>query len=368
VVAKRTPAQAVEANTPREPTPDEAAAAVRQMLKGRHRAADLQKAAQTLAEQLQNAEFALEATLKMQEHYKTARVNVVERERGLGAREGTACLLLSDLHPEEVVLADTLDGVNEFNPEIARQRIVKLIEGVRWYLATVRERGNDAGYKVRDFMLLILGDLISNNIHPDLQENVALLPIPALLFVLELIQMVIDSLLDDPLIETLHIPCVAGNHDRMTEKIRHQSFAGTSLATLLYHFLAMLYAGNPRVKFQIARSGMQTVNIYHEKIRQFHGHQFKYKDGVGGITIPLNKRIARWNKTLRAALHVYGHYHYYYDQADAVGNGSLIGYTVASQDWGFSAEPAQQAMFLIDPKRGKRLATPIQVQDWPTWG
>ena len=44
-------------------------------------------------------------------------------------------------------------------------------------------------------------------------------------------------------------------------------------------------------------------------LRLYHGHQIKYSDGVGGLTIPLNKWQAKQDQIVRADFNLMGHYH-----------------------------------------------------------
>ena len=278
------------------------------------------------------------------------------------AREGTGVLLFSDLHPEEVVTPDKVSGLNEFHPGIAQERVERLVVGARWALDTVR-----AGYKVREFILAILGDLISNSIHPDLSESNAIGPADAVMLAYDLCVTVIDGMLADQKIERLLIPCCLGNHDRVTPKIRHQTKAETSLATIIYGMLARQYKGDKRVQFDIARGNMVYTNVYGRMVRWTHGDDIRYAGGVGGLTVPMRKAIDSWNRSVDAALTCAGHWHQVTDHSDFVVNGSLIGYTAFAQAIKARFEPAAQAFFVIDKERGKRFFTPIQVQDVDRW-
>lgn len=289
-------------------------------------------------------------------------ITVPKREKGV-IKEGTAVLLYSDIHPEEVVTPDKVSDLNEFNPDIARHRIEQLIIGTRWMLDAVRSHGKgDTGYKIRDFVLALLGDLISNTYHADLAESVAMGPADAVNLVFDLLQMVIDALLEDKQIERIIIPCCMGNHDRMTQRIRHQTKAETSLATIIYRFLQRLYRNEKRVQFDIARGNMTYTNVYDHMIRFTHGDDIKYYGGVGGLTIPMRKAIDSWNESIDADLTCCGHWHTIHDHRDFVVNGSVIGYTAYAQAIKARYEPAAQAFFILDPERGKRFFSPVKLQ------
>lgn len=291
----------------------------------------------------------------------------VEKHEAGAAREGCAVLLFSDIHPEEVVTPEAVSGLNEFSPDIARDRIGRLIQGVRWALETVRAGKGKGGYNVREFILALLGDLISNSIHEDLAESNALGPADAVNFVFDLIQSVIDALLQDKQLERILIPCCMGNHDRTSERNRHQTKAETSLATIIYHNLKRMYKAEPRVQFDIARGSLLYTEVYGKNIRWTHGDDIRYNGGVGGLTIPMRKAIDSWNRSVDAALTCCGHWHQKLDHSDFVVNGSIIGYTAYAQAIKARYEPAQQAFFVIDPEFGKRFFTGIDCQGAQQW-
>lgn len=318
-------------------------------------------------EEIERLERALDVALELREDTATYRpMKVTTREKGV-AREGTAVLLFSDIHPEEVVEPEKVSGLNEFNPDICERRIDRLIEGTRWTLETVRTGKHKAGYAVRDFILALLGDLISNTIHPDLAESNAMGPADACNFIFDLIQRVIDALLEDKQLERILIPCCHGNHDRLSQKPRHQTKAETSLSTIIYANLKRLYRDEPRVQFDIARGNMIYTEVYGRNIRWHHGDDVRYNGGVGGLHIPMRKAIDSWNRSVDAALTCIGHFHQCQSMTDWICNGSIIGYGPYAQAIKARYEPAQQAFFLLDPEHGPRLFTKIDVQGATSW-
>ena len=366
-MAKRTPKELAEADAA---SMSEAREELRQRRQERKRTEELhghKRREKAYHQEIETLENALAVALDMREDSAVYRpMKVKTREKGV-AREGTAVLLLSDLHPEEVVESEKVSGLNEFNPSIAEERIDRLIEGTRWTLETVRAKKGKAGYDVRDFILAILGDLISNTIHPDLAESNAMGPADACNFVFDLIQRVIDALLEDKRLERVLIPCCHGNHDRLSQKPRHQTKAETSLSTIIYSNLRRLYRDESRVQFDIARGNLLYTEVYGKMIRWHHGDDIKYHGGVGGLTIPMRKAIDSWNRSVDAALTCVGHWHQVTDHSDFVVNGSLIGYGPYAQAIKARYEPAAQAFFVLDKEHGKRFFTAIDVQGAKQW-
>lgn len=365
---KRTPEElAAEAVDAAQAAADAELPALREARRHAKAAAQHSAHNRKLLDEVERLDRLLEIALDVRESRgKYLPMRVEKHEAGV-AREGCAVLLYSDIHPEEIVDPSKVSGLNEFSPDIARERVGRLVEGVRWALETVRAGKGKGGYHVREFFLALLGDLISNSIHEDLSESNALGPADAVNFVFELIQTVIDALLQDKQLERIMVPCCLGNHDRMTRLNRHQTKAETSLATIIYYNLKRMYRNEPRVQFDIARGNMLYSEVYGKKVRWTHGDDIRYSGGVGGLTIPMRKAIDSWNRSVDAALTCCGHWHQVLNHSDFVVNGSVIGYTAYAQAIKARFEPAQQAFFIIDPEHGKRFFTPIDVQGVTQW-
>ena len=126
----------------------------------------------------------------------------------------------------------------------------------------------------------------------------------------------------------------------------------------MFHHLASQFK-DPRVKFIIEDSYHTYLDILGMTVRFHHGHDIRYQGGVGGLTIPVNKAIAQWNKGKKANLDVFGHWHTRFDGGNFICNGSLIGYNAYAISIKASYEKPTQVFFLIDRKRGKTLMAPI---------
>ena len=127
----------------------------------------------------------------------------------------------------------------------------------------------------------------------------------------------------------------------------------------MYLNLAKRFEGEKRIKFIIPRSQHYYLEVYGKTIRFMHGHNIRYYGGVGGITVPLNKAIAQWDKLQRADLAVLGHFHQFLDGGRWLVNGSLIGYNAFALANKFEYEPPKQAFFLWDKRRDKSVVAPI---------
>ncbi len=259
--------------------------------------------------------------------------------------EATAVIVLSDLHIEERVDPEKVNGLNEYNPDIARARLERVVQGG---LIMVKQQQREI--EINTIVLAVLGDIITGYIHEDLVETNYLSPIQACILARELLESSINLLLNNTKCNVV-VVCTAGNHGRTTEKRRIQSYAENSFEYLLYRTLEAHYKENKRVEFRITEAYHNYLDVYGYIVRFHHGDFMQYGGGVGGITIPVNKSIAQWNQAVRADLDVFGHWHQLSFAKNFISNGSLIGHNMYGVSIKAGFEPPQQAFFLIDKKR-----------------
>jgi hypothetical protein len=283
---------------------------------------------------------------------------IKRRERVSGMREATAVCMLSDVHAEESVRVGETPTGNEYNPTIAAKSISRFFAGVEWLTELHR-----SAFAIRDVVLWLGGDLMTGHIHPELIEHTATPPVETLLWLRPRIIAGIDRLLEDPLVENLRIVCSYGNHGRTTAKPYRALGAVHSYEWLLYQWLAGHYAGEKRVRFLADESAHQYIQVYDFDLHFHHGDEANYQGGVGGITIPLNKAVAQWDQARRCHYHHFGHWHQYIDTGRIVVNGSVIGFNAYAMAIKATPEPAQQAFYLLDSKRGKTAKFPIWVRE-----
>ena len=104
------------------------------------------------------------------------------------------------------------------------------------------------------------------------------------------------------------------------------------------------------------------------KVRVLHGDMLKYRGGIGGIHVPLHRKLMRWDSAERADFTVYGHHHTWTPGPKYLGNGALVGITEYARENAFGTwEPPCQGSFLVEANRGIRHVSPIFVSDRYTW-
>lgn len=285
-------------------------------------------------------------------------IEIPRLEFGRGAREGVAVALLSDAHIEEVVRPEAVSGRNAYNLAISEARMQRFFAGFAWMIRYYREY-----WAVREALLWLGGDLLTGHIHDELIETNDCHPLEAILALRGRLRSGIRQLLEDDDLERVIIPCNVGNHGRTTSKRRVKTLTENSYEWLLYNVLADDFASDPRVTFEIPRSAHTYMVAKDWRLHFHHGDEVRYWGGVGGLNVPLGKRVPMWDTVKPADIHHIGHFHQFRDYGHTVVNGSVIGYSEYAMAIGAAYEQPAQACYLLDAKRGKTLVTPLWVDD-----
>lgn len=260
----------------------------------------------------------------------------------------------TDWHVEERVFAAGTNGKNHFDLAEATARIKrfysKVLELIDWQsrLAPVVELWHP-----------LLGDLMSGYIHEELMESNSLSPTEACVFLQEMICSGIDFWLKETKLP-IFVPTCVGNHGRTTPKKRIKTSYKNSYEWLLYMTLAKRYEGNRRVAWDVGQGYHNTQSIMGRKVRFHHGDGLRYMGGVGGITIPVNKSIAQWDKVETADFDIFGHWHTFLAcYPKWVACGSLMGYSEFSVEIKAEFQHPTQTFIVLDRRYGLTQATPI---------
>jgi len=274
--------------------------------------------------------------------------------------ESAAVIVWSDHHCEEEVLPAQVGNKNEYNLDINSNRFTNLLYGsLAWY------KIESAKTTIKTIVLGLLGDFISGSIHEDLAESNLLAPVDAIYRaqgqLISGIRFLLQNTPDD--VEII-VVCHSGNHGRMTKRQRIATEAGNSLENYMYYSIRDFFKTEKRVKFIVATGYHSFVRFFEGRyeIRFHHGHMINYQGGVGGITIPVNKAIAQWNKAHAVNLDVFGHFHTKFDGGNFIANGSLIGYNAFAVSIKASYEKPSQTFFLVNREfEEKTMVAPIFV-------
>lgn len=271
--------------------------------------------------------------------------------------EAAAMWVASDWHIEEVVDKDKVNGLNEYNPEIAQKRASLFFQNA---LKLTDMSAKDV--QVRHVVLAALGDFVSGHIHPELVENNALSPVEAIALFRDIFNAGIRHVLKNS-DYNLTVICKDGNHGRLTDKVRVSTRSENSIEWLIYNMIASDFKNDKRVKFIVEKGEQTYVPVFNTMVRFMHGDSVNFGGGVGGIHIPLRKAVSQWDKMKRADLTVLGHFHQLEKSKSYMVNGSLIGYNPYAMRIKADYETPQQGFCLIDKEWGASVFSPIRVTD-----
>lgn len=284
---------------------------------------------------------------------------VIPPPTGKANHEATPIIQWSDWHVDEVVKPSTVNGFNEFNPEICEARAKNLFSNTIKLINTQR-----TGVIIKRLVLHLGGDIVTAWIHPEGMQTNSMTPQQGVFFAFDLHRAGIQYLLKHGEFEQIYIVCSRGNHGRVTHKMQYGNDYSTNSENYMYKMLANEFKSEKRVVFQIDDAELAYMNIYGKQLRFFHGWQIRFQGGIGGLTIPLYKALHRWNANVPTYYNLMCDKHTYSSPTpDCTLNGSLIGFNAYALSNGFSFQPPLQSFTLLDSKRGITIKAPLFCQE-----
>jgi hypothetical protein len=287
---------------------------------------------------------------------------LVEPVRGK-ALPGVPVAMWSDWHWGEVVFPDQVNGVNEYNLEVAHRRARRLVE------RTVRLLKNHVVNPDYPGVVINLGgDMLSGDIHEELKESNDVPLLPALLDLFGILKWALHTMVEE--FGSVFVPAVTGNHGRMSRKPQAKNRNFTNYDWLLYQLLAKHFEDDSRIQFFIPDGPDALYSVCGHKILLTHGDQFRGGDGmigaIGPITRGNQKKLARNSSVNREYdTMILGHWHQYMPLHRTLVNGSLKGYDEYANSNNFGFEPPIQALFLTHPEHGIIMHLPVFLEPHP---
>lgn len=324
----------------------------------RKKAVDLQK-------QLADAEHIAEQLAGIRHQSIVVPPWLISRGKG---KPGKAVLgiLLSDIHAGEVVSAEELGGLNEYNVDICRRRLRRMFTaaceiGPRWL----------SDCDCQGVLLALGGDLVSGSIHDEIRISNELTAHEQVRFIVEEVSAGINLLVER--FGRVHVASVPGNHGRTTPKDTAKLFSRLNYDTMAADMVADRFHGNDRVTFQIGSSSDQIIPVFGWSIHLCHGQKTGTGGGFGfaGADLPIvrgGKKIAAQQASVGRRIHLQlrGHLHYSTNPGRILSNGSVPGYTEFSADMRSEVEPPKQWLFVITEKWCLRERVDVQLEDPPS--
>ena len=279
---------------------------------------------------------------------------------GKGHTTGVPTLFLSDIHYDEVVLANQISHVNAFTRTIANRRLKALFTKTLDLL--VHHMANP---KYDYFVLNLGGDCLSGLIHEELRETNECPIAQSIMALTDQLVAGITMLLEQ--FPRIIVNCVVGNHGRFDKKPRMKNRAYENYEWLLYQFVAKHFHQDKDIVFNIADGADCPYTIHSTRFLLTHGDQFKGGSGIAGALSPLMLGDARKRKRAIAIDQPFdyllmGHWHTLWMAKGIIVNGSVKGYDEYAFQNNFDFEIPQQWMFITHPQWGITARWPIMLE------
>lgn len=241
---------------------------------------------------------------------------------------GCPMTLWSDWHYGEVVRANEVGGVNEFNAEIAEKRIRGLVDKT---IELCFNHMGDAKMTYPGVVVCLGGDMISGDIHEELAQTNDRTPYQAVNDLVDIIAAALARMADA--FGKVFVPCVVGNHGRGTHKPRMKSRVFTSFEWNIYTMLERHFKDDKRVQFFIPEETDAYFTVYGHRFLLTHGDSLGVRggDGIIGSLGPIMRgtmKVSRSEAQIERAFDtiLMGHWHQYITLPGLIVNNSLKGY------------------------------------------
>lgn len=264
-------------------------------------------------------------------------------------RQTIPIVQFSDWHVEESVKKDSVLGMNEYNPEIAKERA----DSVIFQMCKIISH-HQARYNINSVVIALLGDFIGGWIHEELMQTNSEAPIAAIRTARNLLLSGLKHMHENLKVEKIFVVCIGGNHSRTSRKIQFANFSDVSLEYGMYLDLQEIckQMGLNKFDFIIPKAQLAVVSLLNKKILFAHGYEFKYQGGIGGIYPPMLRWFFKISKSLRVDKAFIGHWHQPIFTEQCVVNNSLKGFDAYAMDKGMDFQPPSQNLILLDSRYG----------------
>ena len=264
-------------------------------------------------------------------------------------RQTIPIVQFSDWHVEESVNKDSVLGMNEYNPEIAKERA----DSVIFQMCKIISH-HQAKYNINSVVIALLGDFIGGWIHEELMQTNSEAPLAAIRTARNLLLSGLKHMHENLKVEKIFVVCIGGNHSRTSRKIQYSNFSDVSLEYGMYLDLQEIckQMGLTKFEFIIPKAQLAVVSLLNKKILFAHGYEFKYHGGIGGIYPPMLRWFFKISKSLKVDKAFLGHWHQPIFTEQCVVNNSLKGYDAYAMDKGMDFQPPSQNLILLDSRYG----------------
>ena len=210
-----------------------------------------------------------------------------------GEKSQTMVAPLSDTHIGEHVFKDQMGGLNEYNFEIFNKRMYGWVNEILKHASYRRQ-----AVPVDELIIPMLGDMISGDIHEELARSNMANCMEQMIRGASIIGQALMYLA--PHFTKIKVPCVVGNHGRMTRKPPMKD-KYMDWDYMLYQWMASFCRNQENIEFHIPKSFYTTFKVHDQVVLITHGDCISGAGSSGAITNSMTKlrSVFQYKKTLQ---------------------------------------------------------------------
>lgn len=264
--------------------------------------------------------------------------------------------LLGDTHVGQLVRAEEVGGLNQYDMGKMRSRLGRLKQLLLQAIDLHRREA-----KIRHLTIWMLGDMIEGEVIFDGQAHrIQLIVVDQLFEAANILMEFLLDILASGLVEEIHCICLPGNHGRTTHRIGASRIHSNWDYVLYKHMAAVLRDIN-RIKWFIPSTWFAIAELF-GKWRIFGTHGDPIKSWLGIPFYGLQRHDSRTTTLMQLAdlyyhYMVYGHFHAPTTLPRVVGaqiiNGSIVGGSDFSMHRLGTATQPIQTLFAINERWGR---------------
>ncbi len=276
---------------------------------------------------------------------------------------GTPMVLWSDWHDGEVVQKTEVGGLNEFNTDICGKRAEHLVDRTVGLIHHHMPKG------VPGIVVCLGGDMMTGEIHQELADTNDRYIQETIRHLKSILHKALVTLADE--FGRVFVPCVVGNHGRMTLKPRMKGRVYTSYEWGIYTDLEDRLRDDPRIKFFVPGETDAYFAVAGHRFLLTHGDTLGVKggDGIIGAIGPIMRgafKVGRSEAQIGREFDtiLMGHWHQAIATRGIIVNNCLKGYDeFARLALRAPATPASQQLWFVHHKYGINTQMEVYVQD-----
>jgi len=269
----------------------------------------------------------------------------VKHYEGDGVTSGVPCLFLSDIHHGEVVDPSQINGVNEFNSEISKQRIQNVID------TSINLLFDHFANPKYDYIVLAMGgDMVSGNIHDELRETNDAKIIDISIDLANTLIQHIYTLKER--FHRVYVPCVVGNHGRLDKRPRAKGGVTDNFDFLIYKIIERHFADDYNVTIDVSKGFDLRFDVNGHGFLLTHGNQFKAGNALAGPVMAWKRGELKKKKNYDSVgdpfdTMIMGHFHSLTYANGLIVNGTTKGMDEWTFGMNFEFEKPQQALWIV---------------------